>query len=132
MAGQESESLRTGLHPPYRWLTSSEQYIDTLVRLCPEVVLKRHLAVTSIDSGNPWLTDKQKAADWRLRSGIVYSPRLTTTNELFYQRDGLDSPGYDEWYLFDSRTADLGELIKGSVNPFEPAHAPSLRISWCS
>jgi gluconolactonase len=28
--------LHTGSHSPYRWLTSSEHYIDTLVRLCPD------------------------------------------------------------------------------------------------
>ena len=97
--------------------------MGTFVLLCPEVVLGRHLAVTSIDSGVPWLTEKQKAADWQSRAGIVYSPRLKETDELFYQRDGSGYPGYDEWYLFDT-PPDLGEIIGRDENPFEPAHAP--------
>jgi hypothetical protein len=114
----------TGSHPPYRWLMSSEQYIGTLVQVCPDIVIGRHLAVTSIDSGEPWLTDWQAAYGWQRRAGIVYSPRLETTNDLFYQRDGLDVPGYDEWYLFDAGAPDLGQRISG--NPFEPEHAPRL------
>ena len=116
------EEILTGSHPPYRWLTSTEQYIGTLVRLCPEIMIGRQLAVTSIDSGEPWLTDLQEAAGWRRRGGIVYSPRLETTDELFYQFDGLDVPGYDEWYLFDGAVTAFGERMTG--NPFEPEQAP--------
>ncbi len=86
------------------------------------MVLGRHLVVTSIDSGDPWLTDRQEAAGWQLRAGIAYSPRLTTTGELLYQFDGLDVPGFDEWYLFETKAADMGQRIKG--NPFEPASGP--------
>jgi len=96
--------------------------MGTFVRLCPEVVLGRHLAVTSIDSGVPWLTENQTVANWQSRSGIVYSPSLTSTDDVFYQRDGLDCPGFDEWYVFDHGDLDLGEVVKG--NPFEPANAP--------
>lgn len=123
-AGSYSEGLRTGTHPPYRWLTSEAQYSGTLVTVCPEVLLGRRLAVTGIDGGDPWLTDRQKSACWQHRSGIVYSPRLSTTDELFYQRDGLDCPGYDEWYLLDTNDADLGVLIGRSENPFEAGHEP--------
>ena len=79
--------------------------------------------MTTNYSQNPRLTEKQKTAEWQLRSGVVYSPCLTVTDALFYQRDGLDSPGYDEWYLFDT-AADLGLLITRGENPFEPEHAP--------
>jgi hypothetical protein len=113
--------LKTGSHPPYRWLTTSHLYLGELVPLCPEVFIGRHLAVTSRDSGVPLLTDKQAAAGWQYRSRIAYSPRLTTTAELYCQRDGPDAPGYDEWFLFDAE-ADLGETIQG--NPFEPQNSP--------
>ena len=96
--------------------------MGTLVEICPEVVLGRYLAVTSIDSGDAWLTDKQRLAGWQLRSGIAYSPLLTTRGDLIYQTDGLDVPGYDEWYLFETKGADLGEPIK--ENFFEPINAP--------
>jgi|SRR5579871_945855 len=119
----EEVFFNAGSHPPYRWLTSSEQYIDTLVGLCPEILIDRHLVVTSIDSGDPWLTDNQKRAGWELRCGNVCSPRLATTDELFYQRDyGPGTPGWDEWYLFDDVAPDLGERLRG--NPFEEATSP--------
>jgi hypothetical protein len=90
--------------------------MEHIVGLCPEIFLGRYLAVTSIDSSDPWLTEKQKVGDWQIRSGIVYSPHLTTTEELFYQRDGLGYPGYDEWYLFDEAPHELGERF--TANPF--------------
>ena len=118
----EKNGLKSGRHAPYQWLTSTEQYVGTLVEICPEAVLGRYLAVTSTDSGDAWLTDKQRLAGWQLRSGIAYSPLLTTRSELIYQRDGLDVPGYDEWYLFETKGPDLGEPIK--ENFFEPINAP--------
>jgi len=118
----EIDGLQTGAHPPYRWLTSTDHCMDAIVRLCPEVVLGRHLVVTSIDSGFAWLTDQQQLAKWECRSGVAYSPRLTGTKELFFQRDGPDGPGYDEWYVFEDQPIDLGEIIEG--NPFLPELAP--------
>ena len=118
----ETESLQTGSHAEYRWLASTDHAMDAIVELCPEVVLDRHLAVTSIDSGLAWLTDQQRLAKWECRSGVVYSPRLSGTKELFFQRDGRDFHGYDEWYVFDGPPTDLGEIIEG--NPFQPESAP--------
>jgi hypothetical protein len=68
------------------------------------------LAVTSIDSGVPRLAEQQKSAGWEVRGGVAYSRAIQSTEELFYQRDGLDCPGYDEWYVFET-PVDLGEMI---------------------
>jgi len=87
------QPIITGTHGGYYWLTDSDQYIGTLVRICADAVLGRYLAVTSIDSGSAWLTDRQQASKWQLRSGIAYSPRLADVEDLFYQRDGAESPG---------------------------------------
>lgn len=116
------QPIITGTHGGYYWLTDSDQYIGTLVRICADAVLGRYLAVTSIDSGSAWLTDRQQASKWQLRSGIAYSPRLADVEDLFYQRDGAESPGYDEWYVFDAPPTDLGEVIR--ENPFLEANAP--------
>ncbi len=112
----------SGAHGPYHWLTSTERYIGHLVELCPDVIVGRYLAVTAIDGGSPWLTDAQREAGWELRSGIAYSQRISAAAELFYQRDGDDRPGYDEWYLFDEPPTHLGEVLKG--NPFEEDNKP--------
>ena len=73
----------TGSRGSYLWLTSSEDYIGTLMQSCPEVLLGRYLAVTSIDSGSRWLTERQKIAGWELRRGVAYSPAPDT--EPFYK-----------------------------------------------
>ena len=59
---------------------------------------------------------------WELRSGMAYSQRILSVEELFYQRDGNDCPGYDEWYVFDATPNDLGETLHG--NPFEDGNKP--------
>lgn len=117
-----SATLRTGSRLGYRCLTSTEHYMGDFVRLCPEALLGRYLAVVKTDSGSPWLTDQQRTAGWQVRSRIVRSPRLVSTAELFYQRDGADGPGYDEWYLFGSEDVDMGEIQEG--NPFLEENAP--------
>jgi hypothetical protein len=111
----------TGTHGDYCWLASTEQYMGDLVRFCPDLVLNRYLVVTRIDSGTPWLTGKQRERGWRLQLGMAYSPPIATVEELFYQRDGLDAPGFDEWYVFDE-PRDLGGILEG--NPFLPENAP--------
>jgi len=119
---QSEEVILTAARGEYSWLTSShDHYSGTLVKLCPEIFIGRYLAVTAIDSGTPWLTERQKAGGWTQRREIVYSPRLSSVGDVFYQRDGHDVPGFDEWYFFQS-PPDLGELQHG--NPFEEATAP--------
>jgi len=116
------EALLTGTHNEYFWLTSSfEDYSGTLVRICPEIFIDRFMVVTAIDSGTPWLTERQKAAGWVERRGIVYSPRLSSIDDVFYQCDGRNTPGHDEWYFFQT-LQDLGAEQKGS--PFEEVSAP--------
>jgi hypothetical protein len=123
-------TIFSGTRGQYHWLTSTEQYMGHLVQLCPDVLLGRYVIVTSIDGGSPWLTDAQRAAGWELRSGMAYSQRISSVEELFYQRDGNDCPGYDEWYVFDATLNDLGEILNG--NPSKAATSPDRGVSWCS
>jgi hypothetical protein len=115
-------TIYTGTRGPHYWLTSIEQYMGAVVQLCPDVIPGRYLTVTAIDGGTPWLTDAQRAAGWRLRSGMAHSQRVSAIEELFYQRDGADGPGYDEWYLFDTPAQHLGEILAG--NPFVEENKP--------
>jgi len=115
-------AIYTGARGDYRWLTSTEQYMGALVQHCPEVLLRRYLVVTAVDSGTPWLTDRQRAGGWELRSGMAYSREISSIDELFYQRDGDDVPGYDEWYFFSTPPSHLGEIFNG--NPFVPENKP--------
>lgn len=87
-----------GLHGAYEWLVTDENF--DLLQLCPEVVLGKYVAITSVDSG--WLrpTDKETAAGWQSLEKIAYSPKIENVQDVPHD-------GYDEWYIFDTPT-DLG------------------------
>jgi hypothetical protein len=99
-----------------------------IVGLCPDVFVNQYLVVAAIDCGVPWLTEAQRAKGWELRSELAYSPRLDTVEDLFFQLDGPDSPGYDEWYLFGEQPPPLGQVQKG--NPFEKDNEPRPGLIW--
>ena len=83
----------------YEWLVTDEN-VD-LLQLCPEVVLGKYVAVTSIDSSEFVPTEKEAAAGWKSHGKIAYSPKIQ-------RADDLPREGWDEWYIF-SGPADLGK-----------------------
>src|SRR5437763_3771845 len=87
-----------GFQDSYEWLVTDEDF--DLLQLCPEIVLVKYVAVTSIDSGQFIPTDKENAAGWQSRAKIAYSPKLENAEELPLE-------GWDEWYVFSTPT-DLG------------------------
>jgi hypothetical protein len=91
--------LTVGSEGLYEWLVSDQQF--DLLQLCPEIMLGKYVAVTSIDSSQPVPTEKEVAAGWQSRGGIAYSPQVLSG-------DGIPSAGWDEWYIFD-KLVDLGE-----------------------
>jgi hypothetical protein len=123
-----------GLRGSYGWLTSTEDYSGTILRLCPEVVIGRYLAVTSVDSGTVRLEERQKAAGWESRRGIAYSPRLCSIDEIPHQFHGRNVPGYDEFYTFQAR-CDIGERSQGNIflKEFAPgAGRTVVFVNWLS
>jgi len=128
----EIVSLRRGINGGYFWLTSAEAYSGTLLRLCPEIVVGKYLAVTSVDSGILRLADEDLARGWRTRGGIGYSPMIRSSEEVPHQYDGPDVVGYDEFYVFAS-PHDLGERTKENI--FSEEFAPGADrliefVSW--
>jgi hypothetical protein len=99
----------------YRWVTSDHHSLDDIVTECPQVLLGRHLAVTTTDSGSPywWV---QKLSGWECRGRVGYSPRLVSTDGLTYQIHGKENAGFDEWYTFEN-PCDLGDVI-ANENPW--------------
>jgi hypothetical protein len=87
-----------GSQGSYQWLVTDENF--DLLKLCPEIVLGKYVAVTSIDSGQLNPTDKEKAAGWQTRERIAYSPKIENAEEIPHE-------GWDEWYIFHT-PADLG------------------------
>ena len=93
----------------YQWLVTDEQF--DFLQLCPQLVLGKYVAITSIDSGPLVVTDKEKAAGWQGRGKIAYSPKVQSIEE-------IPCAGWDEWYVFDHATTDLGTSHLGE-NIFE-------------
>jgi len=118
----------SGCRGDYQWLMDDRRYTGHLVRLCPDIFIGRCLCVTAIDSGAPFLKDYQREAGWEIRAGIAYSPRISAEKELFYQRDGSDRAGFDEWYLFERDSVDLGTFFEG--NPYGGEHGPGQVVKF--
>jgi hypothetical protein len=87
-----------GSEGSYEWLVTDEDF--DLLKLCPEIVVGKYVAVTSIDSGQLIPTDKETGAGWQSRAKIAYSPKIENAQELPHD-------GWDEWYIFNTPT-DLG------------------------
>ncbi len=90
--------FKVGSHNSYKWLVTDENF--DLLGLCPEIVLGKYVAVTSIDSGQLVPTEKEMAQGWQSRAKIAYSARIENAKE-------LPRAGWDEWYIFTTPT-DLG------------------------
>ncbi|MGA8087757.1 MAG: hypothetical protein WCA10_10645 [Terracidiphilus sp.] len=107
--------LTGGVHEDYEWLVT-EQYLDDLLHLCPQIVVGKFVAITSIDSGIYHPTDSEIVAGWENRNGIAYSPRVEDAKALPRQ-------GWDEWYVFNERV-DLGGMLARDSNPFIASLGP--------
>jgi hypothetical protein len=109
----QSSPLHAGSHGVYEWLVTNHatHTFDNVLRLCPELVLQKYIAVTSCDSGPLWLNDKQRAEGWERRNDIAYSPKITNV-------DTLPRDQFGEWYVFDE-PRDFGQLVPSDRNVFE-------------
>jgi len=103
-----------GSHGAYQWLTTAHHDLDTLLGRCPQAVLGKYVAVTSLDSGPMALTDAEERDGWRSRSEIAYSRQIQSAENVRTERlpDGCAS--FNEWYV-SSSPFDLGELWHGNV-----------------
>ena len=111
---EKTERVCRGTHRDYLWLTSTEHYIDFLIKAAPQIFDTRYIAITSADSGSLTLTAELILRGWTSEHGIAYSPRLQAPMEIPHQLDGPDNPGYDELFVFQSPT-NLGELTRGNI-----------------
>lgn len=108
-----------GSQGPYEWLVTDQQF--DLLQICPEVVLGKYVAITSIDSGPFVPTDEERAGRWENRGQIAYSPRVENVER-------LPRADFDEWYIFNG-PADLGIGHLGQnvfEVPQEPGHVSVL------
>jgi hypothetical protein len=103
-------TLTTGSHGAYFWLSSAQHDLGGLLKQCPQLLLGKYIAVTSLDSGPLTLTDEERTAGWHTRNEIAYSPQIHTAEQLPYG----ECAGFDEWYVFES-PFDLGQLWHGNI-----------------
>ena len=112
----------TGSYGAYRWLTTGQHDLDTLLQRCPEALIGKYVAVTSLDSGPMALTEEEASAGWQSRNEIAYSPRIRSAHDCRTERwPGGECAGFNEWYVFDS-PFDIGQLWHGNV--FEAPMTP--------
>jgi hypothetical protein len=102
MARNAKSELKTGSRGAYLWLTASHGRLDSVLVACPQAVLYKYLAITSLDSGSVKLNEEEKQLGWENRNGIAYSPKIQSIEKLPHE-------SYDEWYVFKAST-DIGEL----------------------
>jgi hypothetical protein len=107
----------TGSYGEYHWLTTGQHDLDTLLRLCPQVLQGKYVAVTSFDSGPLTLNDDEVSTGWQSHNEIAYSPRIQSVEKLTHGECG----GFDEWYVFEARV-DLGRILEGNIfdAPLQP------------
>lgn len=67
--------LTVGSRGSYEWLVTNEDF--NLLQLCPEVVLGKYVAVTSIDSSEFVPTARETATGWQSHGKIAYSPKFS-------------------------------------------------------
>jgi hypothetical protein len=107
-----------GTQGDYQWITMYECDISSLLKTCPEIVLNKYLAVTSIDSGPLKLAEEERINGWWTsdnarvflgsswgyrddRGEVAFSPRLSSIHGLPNETHGECCDGFDEWYVFD-------------------------------
>jgi hypothetical protein len=96
-----------GSHGRYQWLATGLHDLDSFSLRCPETLVGKFVAVTSLDSGSLRLTEEEERTGWQSRGGVAYSPQVRSVETL---RHG----GFDEWYIFDS-PQELGQVWQGNV-----------------
>jgi hypothetical protein len=103
--------LKTGSCGPYLWLRTELEMIS-LLRSCPQIVLGKYIAITSVDSGILKVGEEERARGWESRGEVGYSPRVSSIEEL--PLSFLIDEHYHEWFVFRA-PADLGQRFRGNV-----------------
>ena len=107
--------FHSGANSDYRWIVTGAT-LGELLRLVPECILGKYVAITSINCDPPHLTEQEEANGWVSRDGIAYSPKLESTANLRHDH-------FDEWYVF-REPRDLGCLICSDTNPWVSEFGP--------
>ncbi len=78
-----------------QWSTEWDPSLNDLMEAAPHLVIGNFIAITSCDSGLYKPSVEELAVGWRAETLSTISPRISRPDE-------LPTPGFDEWYVFDS------------------------------
>lgn len=144
----DNSPIVVGSHGKYHWLCIDHFDVSNLLRLCPDVVVGKYLAVTSIDSGPLRITEEEKKEGWWTseaakvftatswsgpdydnRGTVAYSPRITSIHGLPNETHVECCDGFDEWWVFE-QPVTAGEMQVfvnwGGFRLYDPDYA------WCA
>jgi hypothetical protein len=77
-----------------QWSTAWDPSLADLLRVAPELVLGKRVAITSCDSGPYKPSVDELTAGWSFAGTVAISREIAQATE-------LPAPGFDEWYVFD-------------------------------
>jgi len=83
----------TGRYKGYHWLVTTSFGIASLLRMCPNVLLRKYLVITAFDGGPISPNPEELKAGWTAYGETMCSPLLISI-------DGLPFDNNDEWYVF--------------------------------
>ncbi|MBV8618267.1 MAG: hypothetical protein JOY84_05330 [Curvibacter sp.] len=92
-----------------QWEYDWDPSLFDLLERVPGCVLGRRVAIASCDSGKYPPSNVELANGWEVIEGIAVSPRVTSVS-------ALPTPGFDEWYVYDTRPNAYS--YKAFVNQF--------------
>jgi hypothetical protein len=78
-----------------QWSAAWDPSLTDLLQVAPELVLGKRIAITSCDSGPYMPSADELSAGWSLYDTTAISREIAQPAE-------LPTPGFDEWYVFDS------------------------------
>lgn len=96
-----NEMIKTGSYKNYYWIEIlSDSYgMANLLTDLPELVIDKHLAIVSFDSGSFLPTEEELKRGWVYENEIAYFDKL---NEYELSQDGLFDI-YDQWLIFNDK-----------------------------
>ena len=78
-----------------QWSADWDPSLTDLLRLVPEIVCGKRVAITSCDSGPYRPSAAEISAGWSFNG-------TTGISKVIVHYEELPTPGFDEWYVFDS------------------------------
>jgi len=106
--------LAEGTRGQYLWFISCEYELKQLIDRCPQLVLGKYVAITSLDSGPLHPTDEEMRDGWKLQDDVAYTPEIRDPSV-------LRTDGFDEWFVFTAPQG-LGKIWRGNIfeSPLTP------------